>query len=292
MTPHPAQRFTKLSAIQKGVPLKTMMGSRLVRLIGESFVDIVPGFDPKRFHARATRGLKDLELMERAARIGQAMMESLPTDFDEAAPLLIRSFGPRLEATENNGLAPFYYLPHAQLIANFGTSSFDCGMRANYELTQRFTAEFSIRPFLSAQRAKCLRVLRRWTTDSNPHVRRLVSEGTRPRLPWAGRLREFQENPKLALPLLERLKDDSELYVRRSVANHLGDIAKDHPDVVFDVCRRWIDETENGDPQRQRHRRWIVRHAVRLPAKKGEQQAVAIREAAANRPDGAVRRRR
>jgi 3-methyladenine DNA glycosylase AlkC len=96
---------------------------------------------------------------------------------------------------------------------------------------------------------------------------------TRPRLPWAMRLREFQDDPNLSLPLLEILKNDPESYVRRSVANHLGDIAKDHPDIAFDVCGEWLEEIKNSDdPKQRKNRRWIVRtvlrHALRHPAKK------------------------
>ena len=96
------------------------------------------------------------------------------------------------------------------------------------------------------------------------------------------RLKEFQQNPDFTLPLLERLKDDSELYVRRSVANHLADILKDHPDIAFAVCERWIEESDSGTltTQQATNRRWIVRHAVRLPAKKGELRAIEIRNAA------------
>ncbi len=281
MPSHPAQRFTAPSAIQHGVPLKELMDRRLVKLISESLRDAVPKFDEKQFQSRATRGLKEFELKDRALHIAHAMAEQFPSEFEDLAPLLIRSLGPPLAATEDNGLAPFFYFPHAQLIATYGVTCFEGGMLANYELTKRFTAEFSIRPFLVEHRAKCLKTLARWTRDSNPHVRRLVSEGTRPRLPWAMRLREFQDNPNLSLPLLEILKDDSELYVRRSVANHLGDIAKDHPDFAFDVCRKWLEEIKDLDaPQQLKNRRWIVRHALRHPAKKGEPKAVALRKAA------------
>lgn len=282
MKPHPAQRFTAPSAIQHGVPLKELMDRRLVKLIGESLSDVVPEFDAKRFQSRASRSLKELELKDRALNIANAMAEQLPSEFDDLAPLLIRSLGPPLEATEDNGLAPLFYFPHAQLIATYGVSCFENGMLANYELTQRFTAEFSIRPFLIEHRTRCLKKLTRWTRDPSPHVRRLVSEGTRPRLPWAMWLREFQHDPNLSLPLLEKLKDDSELYVRRSVANHLGDIAKDHPDLAFDVCCEWLEEIKDlDDPIRSQNRRWIVRHALRHPAKKKETRAVAIRKAAA-----------
>jgi 3-methyladenine DNA glycosylase AlkC len=279
--PHPAQRFITPSTIQHGVPLKELMGRTLVALIAESLARVLPEFDVKRFQARACRGLEKLELKERALSIAHAMAEQMPADFDEIAPLLIRSFGPTLQATEGNGLAPFFYFPHAHLIAAYGVSSFESGMKANYEITTRFTAEFSIRPFLIEHRSQSLKLLKRWAKDSNPHVRRLVSEGTRPRLPWAMRLPEFQENPQLSLPLLELLKDDPELYVRRSVANHLGDIAKDHLEVAFDVCEAWLDELDGADDAKAENRRWIIRHAVRHPAKKENRRALKIRAMAA-----------
>jgi 3-methyladenine DNA glycosylase AlkC len=94
-------------------------------------------------------------------------------------------------------------------------------------------------------------------------VRRLVSEGTRPRLPWAPRLRAFMRDPRPVLELLEWLKDDPSLYVRRSVANNLNDIGKDHPDLLFATAERWMkDANEN--------RHWIIRHALRSAVKRGD----------------------
>lgn len=278
---HPAQRFVAPASIQRGTPLKELMNGKLISLIGQSLVDVVPNFDQKRFQARAVRGLKTLELKDRAHHIAQTMLEQMPANFEEISPLLIRSLGPPLDKTEGNGLAPFFYLPHIQLIAAQGVTHFESGMTANYEITKRFTAEFSIRPFLMEHRVQCLEMLAGWVKDSNAHVRRLVSEGTRPRLPWAMRLPEIQENPNLSLPLLEALKDDSELYVRRSVANHLGDIAKDHLDLALEVCERWLDEVnESEDATLMANRRWIVRHALRHPAKKDNAKAVQLRKKA------------
>ncbi|MGE0758808.1 MAG: hypothetical protein AB7O38_17405 [Pirellulaceae bacterium] len=234
------------------------MSRKLVTLVGESLAEVVPGFHVRRFQACAVKDLDKLELKERALSIAHAMAEQMPSSFDELAPLLVKSLGPPLEATDGNGLAPFFYFPHTHLIAAYGLSSFESGMTANYEIPKRFTAEFSIRPFLLEHRSKRLKVLRRWAKDANTHVRRLVSEGTRPRLPWAMRLLEFRANPNLSMPLLELLKDDPELYVRRSVANHLVDIAKDHPEVALDVCEAWLKEVGRSDDEAVAdNRRWI-----------------------------------
>jgi 3-methyladenine DNA glycosylase AlkC len=186
-----------------------------------------------------------------------------------------------LSKTESNGLSPFFYLPHAHFISTYGLKHPEEGLRANYELTKRFTAEFSIRPFIIEHEKLTLAKLRLWTRDKNSHVRRLVSEGTRPRLPWASRLPKFQKDPTPVLELLELLKDDPEQYVRRSVANNLGDIAKDHWEVALKVCQAWLDEVGGfKDNERSQARCWIIRHAVRLPAQKGVKEALKLRKMA------------
>lgn len=276
---HPAVRFQAPGFIQRGVPLKEVLGGDLIRLIGESIASVAPKFDQDLFVQTAMEGLAGLELNQRAKHIGQAMANQLPNRFAQANRILLASFGPELSQTGGNGLAPFFYLPHAHFIMDQGMGEWEHGMKANYELTKRFSAEFSVRPFLIRYREESLDLLKTWTTDSNPHVRRLVSEGTRPRLPWAMRLKDFQQDPKFTLPLLDILKDDPELYVRRSVANHLADILKDHPDCAFGVCDRWLKEVNQKKfpADVTKARKWIVRHAVRLPAKKGDSRALDLR---------------
>lgn len=147
-------------------------------------------------------------------------------------------------------------------------------MNALYALTARFTSEFAIRIFLIQHQDRTLSQIMEWTSDPNPHVRRLCSEGTRPRLPWGKRVPSLITSPRLTIPILEALKNDPSLYVRRSVANHLGDIAKDHPDTAFGVCERWLREEASPDL------RWVIRHAVRYPAKKGIASALTIQAVA------------
>ncbi len=283
---HPAQWFKAPRTMQRGVPLAHLIGRQAVALLAESMAAVHPAFERGRFTRAALGGLDDLGLTERAAHVALALATELPQDFDAAADVLVASFGPELEATEGNGLAPFYYLPHSQYVSLRGVGHLESGMRVCYELTKRFTAEFCVRPFLVSDQEGTMEYLTRWAADPNPHVRRLVSEGTRPRLPWGLRLNALQDDPRPGLGLLERLKDDPVPYVYRSVANHLGDVLKDNPDLGYATCERWVAEAKSGDlpPDRVGSRLWVVRHALRLPAKKGETRAVRLRRLAQAKP--------
>ena len=249
--------------------LKSFFDDRAVARIGRMLHAADPGFPVKRFVAEASRGLEHLELMDRARQIADALARALPDDFEQAADVIERSLGAPLDSGEGNGMAPFLYLPHVIFVAEHGLEDFDAAMRLQKELTRRFTAEFSIRAYLARDPVRTLATLAEWAADPDPHVRRLVSEGTRPRLPWAPRLRAFQKDPRPVLALLELLKDDPELYVRRSVANNLNDIGKDHPDLLVETCRRWLRGAGEG-------RRWIVRHALRWLVKRGHPGALEV----------------
>lgn len=193
-------------------PLVNQYGEKIPRTIAAMIVDVHPGFPAKRFLATALDGYHALNLMARGRRIAESLARYLPQDFDAAVDILLASLGPRSDPQAGEGgLSAFLHLPHTQFVATYGLDHFETSMRAQYELTQRFTAEFSMRPFLERHTAATLQRLRDWTTDPSEHVRRLVSESTRPRLPWGTRLRRFQQDPRPVLALLERLKDDDSL---------------------------------------------------------------------------------
>lgn len=242
---------------------------------------VYPTFDGKAFQRTALNGLKPLSILRRGHHLARALREHLPKRYGNAIHILIQSLTPPQTAMEDLGLAVFFYLPHVSFVATYGLDPahndghdpFEISMLAQYELTKRFSAEFSIRPFLIQSPERTLAKLTEWTKDSDPHVRRLCSEGTRPRLPWATRIPAFIKDPRPVLPILEVLKDDADLYVRRSVANHLGDIAKDHPRLAFELCERWLEGAT-------KERKWLLRHAVRHPAKKGVKAALRIRKLA------------
>jgi len=227
-----------------------------------------PAFNRKTFIAQATRNLAALEFNGRVQQFSDALAGTLPADRDKALRILTKSLPPTLPGCEavTDGWLQW---PVGQFIADHGLPHFETSMTAMIELTKRFSSEFAVRPFVEAYPAKTLARLLALTRDPNPHVRRWCSEGSRPRLPWGKRLYHVIENPDWCWPILEALKDDPERYVQKSVANHLNDIGKDHPDLLMERCRAWaIDATPA--------RTWIIKHALRSLIKAGHPEALAF----------------
>lgn len=258
-------------------PLKNSFGPDIPVRIAEMVVAAHPPFDTDSFLSEALSGYEAMELTRRARHISAALRSHLPDDAEQAIGILVRSLGSEIEAAELTGMGSFIYLPHVFFVADYGLDCFETSMAAQYELTKRFTAEFSIRVYLERHPERTLERLMEWTQDPNVHVRRLVSEGTRPRLPWAPRLREFQRDPAPVIELLERLKDDPEEYVRRSVANNLNDIAKDHPALVVEVASRWA---KGASAQTMK----LIRHGLRTLVKAGDEGALGVLGYSADSP--------
>jgi 3-methyladenine DNA glycosylase AlkC len=247
--------------------LKDQFGPGVPRAIASMIRAVHPKFPVDAFLRDSLEGYAPLSLTGRAAHIAGALQRHLPQDYPRAVDILIESATQTHEHSATGGMGPFLYMPHMIFIARYGLDHFEESMRAQYILTQLFTAEFSIRAFLEKHPEATLARLRQWATDPSEHVRRLVSEGTRPRLPWASRLRAFQKDPRQVLALLELLKDDPALYVRRSVANNLNDIGKDHPALMTATARRWLRGASAA-------RRWIVNHALRSAVKRADAGAL------------------
>jgi 3-methyladenine DNA glycosylase AlkC len=252
-----------------GAELRHFFDERVIGSVAADLRRAHPSLDRDAFVEECLDGLGELPLLARAWRIAEVMHRHLPARFPEAARVVVASLGPPLGAADGLGMEPFRYLPHVFLVARHGLDHFEPSMEALRELTRRFTSEYGIRPFLVRHPERTLDRLRAWASDPDVHVRRLVSEGTRPRLPWAPRLRAFQEDPAPGLALLELLRDDPERYVQRSVANHLNDVGKDHPALLVETCRRWAVDAPPA-------RRWIVGHALRSLVKKGDRGALGV----------------
>jgi 3-methyladenine DNA glycosylase AlkC len=267
--------------ILKGSSLASLLDREAIDCLAHNICLVYSSFDGKSFQKDAVNGLSPLGIIERGHHIARALRTHLPQKYEKAIDVLLDSLTPPLPNGDGNGLGVFFYHPHVCFVANYGLDKennggddpFEISLKAQYELTRRFSAEFSIRPFLIRFQERTLARIKEWTKDSDVHVRRFCSEGTRPRLPWAIRIPAFIKDPKPVLPILEALKDDPQLYVRRSVANHLGDIAKDHPELMFAICEHWLDGASAD-------RKWIIRHALRHPAKKGVKTALKLRKLA------------
>ena len=255
-------------------PFKSLLNPALVRAAAERLHAVWPAFDKTQFVRRANRGLEALELKARAMQIADALEATLPEDFNAACNVIEASLAPPVEPGDEPpadaiGLRGWIVWPLGEFVARRGLQHPERSFAALHALTQRSSAEFAIRPFIVEHPALAFATLRRWACDPSPHVRRLASEGSRPRLPWGLQLRSLVADPTPTLPLLAALQDDPSEYVRRSVANHLNDIAKDHPSLVV----AWVREhLPSASPQR----RTLLRHASRTLIKRGDAAMLAL----------------
>lgn len=244
--------------------LKHLIGAHTVRNTAGVISRAFPEFDAEGFLAFVLPEIDDLELMQRGQRIAEGMGRFLPQDFARAAPILAGS----LPARGSGGLSGWALLSFNQYIAARGLDHVELALDLLKALTPHFTGEFGIRALIHRDQALALSIISGWVEEPDHHVRRLASEGTRPRLPWAMRLPALVRDPAPILPLLTALIDDPEDYVRRSVANSLNDIAKDHPDLVADFVAGHRPGASPG-------RLWLLRHASRTLLKKGQAGALA-----------------
>ncbi len=248
---------------------KDYYDAALAQHLANQIMTVHPVFPTRAFVDQVVPQLPPLELKQRVAVFSAALRDHLPPAYPDALAVLLCILGPPLD--ENQGMFndSWHLMPLAHFVEVYGLNHFDESMAAIHAITQRFSGEFAIRPFLKQYPERTLDVLRVWVRDESFHVRRLVSEGSRPRLPWATRLPEFSANPQPVLDLLAQLKNDPSAYVRRSVANHLNDIGKEHPELLLTTLEQWsINASE------QTH--GIIRHALRSLVKQGHPQALRL----------------
>lgn len=248
---------------------KYYYGVQLAQELATRIQAAYPAFDAQAFVAQVAARVDDLELKARVALIAAALHTHLPPDYPEALSILCATLGPELSSEQGMFQDGYHLMPIAHFVETYGLDFFEQSLAALHEITRRFSSEFAIRPFLVRYPQRTLDILQQWAHDPNPHVRRLVSEGTRPRLPWAARLQAFIADPTPVLHLLEALKSDPSPYVRKSVANNLNDILKDHPARVLALLRGWNTSASTET-------RWIIRHALRNLIKQGHPDALSL----------------
>lgn len=249
--------------------MKNGLGKEAAERIAQTLTAIDPGFRRKEFIRQVVAGIEPLELKERLHHFIDILSRFLPADFNEAAEILAQVPPHWLRGKPGNTLHSFAAWPLIDYIPRHGMEMPERSLDLLHDLTKLFSAEFAIRPFLKGHFTATHQRMLVWCDDPDHHVRRLASEGARPRLPWGERLPQFIADPTPVLEILERLKDDPSEYVRRSVANNLNDISKDHPELVIATCRRWLEE---GGENRDR----IVRHALRTLVKSGRAEVFPL----------------
>jgi 3-methyladenine DNA glycosylase AlkC len=244
----------------KPEPLKNILSADFVCLLAKALKKADRNFNEAGFqHSVIDKTWRQKELKQRIRHISNAMNAFLPYPYRKQLGIILNA------APAFRGLGALVF---PDFIEVNGVNDIDGSLDALETLTQYSTGEFAIRPLVSKDEKTVLKRVKQWAKHPNEHVRRLATEGIRPRLPWAAPLPAFKKDPTKVLEILEILKNDSSEYVRRSVANNLNDITKDHPATVLQTAKRWIGKTEATDK--------LLKHACRTLLKQGNTEALGI----------------
>lgn len=257
-------------------PFKNNFSLHLVTSLAKMLSAKIPEFDKDGFEVFIYDHFSQLELKQRSSRIAEGLSIYMPEDLSVCARVIEEILHPEdvsnfnQNTLEHNKLAGWMIMPVADFVSRrWIASDFKGGMNLLKKLTRRFSAEFAIRAFIIADTEKAMDCILEWSKDANEHVRRLASEGTRPRLPWGQQLPVYIDDPVPLTAIFENLMDDGSEYVRRSVANNLNDIAKDNPGFVIDFVR-----TNLSDASKERVR--LFKHACRSLFKQGDPDTLAL----------------
>jgi len=241
-------------------PLKLMYNESFLRDFSDRIKQAFAAFDGEAFVSLAlAEGWEELELKARMRRITESLGATLPADYPSALGVL------EAITVECRGF-PYFFFP--DFVERYGLEHWERSIAALEKFTKQSSSEFAVRPFIIKDPTRMMAQMLEWSGSSDEHVRRLASEGCRPRLPWAVALPAFKRDPSPILPILERLKTDPSEYVRRSVANNLNDISKDHPELVLKIARAWKGIGDETD--------WVIRHACRGLLKAADPEAMAL----------------
>ena len=249
--------------------LKYYFDKELAELLAVRIKDQFKKFNDKDFIESISDTVEDLELKARVEVITDCLQKFLPDNFEKALSILLKILGPENKKETGMFIEGYWLMPIAFFVEKYGIDYFQASIKAIYEITKRHTGEFAVRPFLEKYPEKMLEIMKKWSIDENVHVRRLASEGIRPRLPWARKLELTEKQPQLVLPVLENLKEDRSKFVQKSVANCLNDILKDNYDIAMSVLENWSKSTDKNT-------HWIIKHALRNEIKKNNPDALRL----------------
>ena len=250
-------------------PFKNMISENVAKQTAKAILRNYPEFNQKSFLKNIGDELSPLELKDRVVWLAKKLHEYLPKDQKKSLKILKGAI--RQNDKDSIGLSGFSVWPLTEYVARFGLDDFDESMNVLKEMTKVFTAEFAVRAFFIYDEKRTLKFFQTWVNDKNEHVRRLVSEGSRPLLPWGQKLTGFVKDPLATWSLLDQLKDDEAEYVRKSVANHINDHSKNHPDLVVKKLLEWKKQNKEN-----KNIDWVIRHATRTLIKKGHPKAFLL----------------
>ena len=243
-------------------PIKNMLSPAAIKEFATAIKSVYSQFNTDGFCAAVVdNNYHNLELMARGRKISAVLGDFLPKDYAAALAVIDKV------VKIYQGFAAFSF-PEFVTIYGQNESDWDISIAALGRFTEHFSAEFAVRPFIIKNELRMMAQMLEWSQSDNEHLRRLSSEGCRPALPWAVGLPKYKQNPAPILPILENLKADTSLYVRKSVANNLNDISKTHPELVLEIAKRWYGTNEKTN--------WLVKHGLRTLLKKSNPEALAI----------------
>ncbi len=218
-------------------------------------------FNSKSFIDEFKKNYKSLELSDRLTLIANLFDKYIHTDYKSKLKVLACLFGEPLKEEEGMFNYGFYLFPVSKFVEINASNDIDASLEFIEELTKRFTGEYAIRTVANIDEKKTLRQIKKWSKDKNVHVRRLASEGVRPQLPWGKKIEWVSENPEKIIPIYEILRNDESSYVRKSVANSMGDIIKINPKLAIKTFNAWLEKPLTKENV------WVIQHAIRKPVK-------------------------
>lgn len=238
------------------IPISEYFGANLAQRLGKKIRTVYPDFAYTAFVSLVRREVLHKTYTERVVIVATALHKYLPEEYPKALEILLGILGE--ENQNETGMFKEYYwiLPIGKFVETYGINYFDISMKALEEITKRNTGEYAVRPYIRMYPAPSLAIMKKWAVSDNFHVRRLASEGLRPKLPWASKLEIFIENPEPVFEILELLKEDRVKFVQKSVANHVRDYVKVNPAAAEKLIKSW---KKSLNPYTQ----WIIKHAER-----------------------------
>lgn len=238
------------------ITITDWFGTNLVELLAGKVKPVYPAFKDDEFVAAVGKRVQGQAYTQRVEIIADALREHLPRDYPKALAILMQILGP--ENPDETGMFKHFYwlMPVGKFVEKYGLDDFDASMQAIGEITKRNTGEYAVRPYIRHNPQKALGYMKNWAQSDNFHLRRLASEGLRPKLPWAPKLDTFVDNPAPVFEILKILKEEPVKFVQKSVANHLTDWLKVNPEPTRQLIKKW---RQSANPNTQ----WIIKHATR-----------------------------